>query len=182
MSSFKVTSGRKKESVVWDYFAYDAVLDKSTCNVIVDEDSGRKCGWNIAGKNSTNVKVHLKTAHRRIFDDVAKRDADNKLQTANKVDVCSTSAASTSSDSKQGNITSFMRKPAAWPAESAEAVRRDSKLAKFFTSTGLPRRLVEGAAFREFCHSMDPRFSVPGDGPSCIVGVVTNCAYPGFKD
>ncbi len=50
----KPTSGRKKESAVWEFFNYDAVKDKSCC--LAKCKDNKICGKEIAGKNSTNVK------------------------------------------------------------------------------------------------------------------------------
>ena len=64
--------GRPKESLVWQYFKYDAITDHSMClvetsNLNTNEaDSGTsgitavKCNARIKGKNSTNLITHFK--------------------------------------------------------------------------------------------------------------------------
>ena len=58
-------SGRKKQSAVWKYFSYDAVSNKSKCNI---------CNRDLAGDNSTNLKTHLKTSHKSKYDEVIATD------------------------------------------------------------------------------------------------------------
>ena len=48
---FKPNCGRKLESVVWEYFVYDAACDKSRCNV-----STRDCGDDDAVKHAVEWK------------------------------------------------------------------------------------------------------------------------------
>ena len=61
MATAKV--GRKRHSPIWDYFEYDAVSDKSKCLVV--ETDNTTCGALIKGKNPTNLKVHLKSSHKK---------------------------------------------------------------------------------------------------------------------
>ena len=49
--SIKPTSGRKKVSIIWCYFDYDAVDDKSKCKI---------CDKSLKGENTTNMISHLK--------------------------------------------------------------------------------------------------------------------------
>ena len=55
--------GRKRHSPIWDYFEYDSVSDKSKCLVV--ENNNTACGAVIKGKNPTNLKVHLRSAHKK---------------------------------------------------------------------------------------------------------------------
>ena len=56
MNLSKVFAGRKKESEVWNYFEYQADIDKSVC--LVAMENNQICAVKLAGKNSTNLKVH----------------------------------------------------------------------------------------------------------------------------
>jgi len=47
MSLVKLLSGRKRQSVVWEYFVYEEHHDKSRCTVL--NDKGEPCGVRIAG-------------------------------------------------------------------------------------------------------------------------------------
>ena len=54
VSVTKIGSGRKRESAVWHYFEYIPETNKTRCLVA-------ECGAELAGKNPTNLKVHLST-------------------------------------------------------------------------------------------------------------------------
>ena len=58
--SSKGLGGRKRRADLWAYFKYHPAERKTEC--IVDGDSG-KCGHKLGGKNTTNLKRHLKTHH-----------------------------------------------------------------------------------------------------------------------
>ena len=56
----KMFAGRKRESLVWNYFKYDVTTNKSVC--LAKKDSNvdgaiNQCGFQLAGKNPTNLKV-----------------------------------------------------------------------------------------------------------------------------
>ena len=53
-------SGRKRESMVWDFFDYENLKEESICKIVVED---QKCGKVVKGKNPTNLKRHLQTAH-----------------------------------------------------------------------------------------------------------------------
>ena len=55
--------GRKRRDDIWRHFQYSDVENKTEC--VVDKD-GQKCGHKIAGKNTTNLKRHLKAFHNEI--------------------------------------------------------------------------------------------------------------------
>ena len=70
---FKPNCGRKLESVVWEYFVYDAASDKSRCNVSTrdcgDDDAVKhECGKLLNGKNATNLTNHLRCVHKDVFN------------------------------------------------------------------------------------------------------------------
>jgi len=66
-------SGRKTESPVWSYFAYDPSTDKSRCSVAVsndDEGPTHECGALLNGKNATNLRNHPRYKHRSEYDEL----------------------------------------------------------------------------------------------------------------
>ena len=66
-------SGRKTESPVWSYFAYDASTDKSRCSVATNNDDDgptHTCGVLLNGKNVTNLRNHLRYKHKREHDEL----------------------------------------------------------------------------------------------------------------
>ena len=73
---FKIISGRKKESCIWEYFKYNDIVDKSTCQV---DNNSVICGRLISEKNSTNLKTHLKSRHLVKFDDYELKEKQRKV-------------------------------------------------------------------------------------------------------
>jgi hypothetical protein len=61
MSLQKLMSGRKRDSDAWKYFLYNDAIRKSVCSVTADgSGTGKPCGFQVAGKNPTNLKVRNK--------------------------------------------------------------------------------------------------------------------------
>ena len=52
-----IVFGRKRSDDIWTHFHYIDVEKKTEC--VVEKD-GEKCGHKITGKNTTNLKRHLK--------------------------------------------------------------------------------------------------------------------------
>lgn len=55
--------GRRKRLDIWSHFKYNDTDKKSECVIITD---GKHCGQRISGKNTTNLKRHLKANHPHI--------------------------------------------------------------------------------------------------------------------
>ena len=68
--SSKGFGGRKRRADLWTYFEYHPAERKTECMVTLDGDGG-KCGHKLGGKNTTNLKRHLKTHHADIFSKVS---------------------------------------------------------------------------------------------------------------
>lgn len=75
---FKPSSGRKPESGVWKYYAYEASTDKSRCQI----DS---CGALLKGKNATNLIYHLKSKHKDIAVDFVTAEKLRKQEQKDQV-------------------------------------------------------------------------------------------------
>jgi hypothetical protein len=76
MSNFiKMFSGRKRESEVWKYFNYKAGVDKSVCQVVIEGDETTKvtCRKEVVGKNTTNLKAHLRVYHAEVYLEFEKK-------------------------------------------------------------------------------------------------------------
>ena len=78
--------GCRTKSLVWEYFKYDRVLDKSICQtqkspttltVIV-------CVERVAGKNPTNLKQHLRTDHPQVINDIERKEDMKKIKDRKK--------------------------------------------------------------------------------------------------
>lgn len=60
--------GRKRRDDLWTYFQYNSSERKTECIVLGDDG---KCGHKLGGKNTTNLKRHLKAHHADIFSKVS---------------------------------------------------------------------------------------------------------------
>lgn len=76
-------TGRPRMSYVWDYFSYDQDTGRSTCTVLIGDDSGkRQCGTQFVGKYPTNLKNHHKKSHPTEFKEMEKKELARKEATA----------------------------------------------------------------------------------------------------
>lgn len=73
----KMFSGRKRDSPVWVYFEYKPDINKSKC-LVLDEKTNKQCGKLTAGKNPTNLKAHLSTAHPMIASQLKQKEQVEK--------------------------------------------------------------------------------------------------------
>lgn len=55
MSLSKSLAGRKRDNKIWDFFKYKEDKNKSVCLAQISD--GTACGFHLAGKNPTNLKV-----------------------------------------------------------------------------------------------------------------------------
>jgi len=56
--------GQKKRNDLWAHFVYNEAEKKTQC--IALDSEGKQCGHKSAGKNTTNLKRHIKTHHKAI--------------------------------------------------------------------------------------------------------------------
>ena len=165
--SYKITSGCKRKCPVWNYFTCDAVQDKSRC---ITEENGSVCGSLLAGKNSTNLITHLRTCHKSAYEEFAKQQEHSS---AAKKEQKAKQGGSTSIGSKHVTsgkyLINFLKgaKQFVWRDDSKEKLLRDEALCMMTVMSGVPARLVEHTAFRDFCNILDPKYAVPGQW--CIV-------------
>ena len=80
MSLVKLLAGRKRDSLLWDFFTYDAGCDKSSC-MVVDDKTKLECGAKITGKNTSNLGSHLKRHHKDAHEQYLNKE---KLKEAGK--------------------------------------------------------------------------------------------------
>ena len=74
-----LTTGRRRESSVWDYFVFDASRGKSICQVEAT-DGTHKRGTGIAGKFPTNLKAHIKGSHPAVYEQMLKKEAETQKE------------------------------------------------------------------------------------------------------
>ena len=146
--------GRPRKSVVWDYFIYDSIMNKSTCQILVtsDSNSGTKlCGHSITGKYPTNLKQPLKKTHLNEYKEVESKEAEvvRRGKMSNK-------------NSPYGQRTlseSFRRK---YDRESERYKLLTRKLALYVGGTNVPNSIVENVIFKSLLEAFDPRYLIPG--------------------
>ena len=54
-------------------------LNKSKCLVPIGE-SGEVCAFEVAGKNTTNLKSHLQNRHKDVYSEIVDKDTEKKAQ------------------------------------------------------------------------------------------------------
>ena len=69
--------GCKRNSPIWDHFEYLQDIKKSKCMV---ETKKGVCGELLQGKNSSNLKTHLKSFHKDVFRVFEKADNERKIK------------------------------------------------------------------------------------------------------
>ena len=76
-SLVQTLSGRKKESSIWDCFTYNVATNKSRCTVPNEKDE--ECGFQMSGKKTSNLKLHVKAKHPAVFRLIDDKDGKQKL-------------------------------------------------------------------------------------------------------
>jgi len=151
-------AGRKAESHVWSHFKIDLVNRKCQCQVA--DKSGKVCGRVIAGRNTTNAKVHLKAFHKDTYIVVEKKEKETKQLKA----VFKPAAVGQPSDSTPPGIAKFMRAPQKYASDSLDKQKRDAALVNMVVGCGLPMTTVAKPSFREYSNALDPKYAVPSIG------------------
>uniref|UniRef100_A0A3P9J2Q6 DUF659 domain-containing protein n=1 Tax=Oryzias latipes TaxID=8090 RepID=A0A3P9J2Q6_ORYLA len=179
MAALKV--GRKRESPIWDFLEYNSVENKSKCLVV--EAGDKICGTLLKGKNPTNLKVHLKSAHKnanqQFLDKLACRPPSPEKE----------ARAGNVNTGKKPNTSSmimdcFDRRPnSCWLVNTHEHQKREDALVNVFIETGMSTRLCESNAFKKFCTSLEPKFKTPGAARvNNLIGAKMDKAKQKLKD
>lgn len=158
-SVIKNGCGRRLESDVWSHFKFDPVSQRSKCLVVSDE---KPCDKYIAGKNTTNLKNHLQSQHRQIFDSCQKQDASLKRKASLPTVPAPLPTSGSSVNSSTHTIVSMLKRAPVWAPSSAEVAARERALADYIIASGTTSRIVDEPSFRVPCQTLDPKFSVPG--------------------
>lgn len=137
---------------MWQYFMYNELTGKSSCQVETGEDVGREtestkkvCAQEVAGKFPTNLKQHLKKYHIVQYQEVVQLEEEGKKRVRGK-------------EKKGGLAKGQATLQQSFAAKSAYSKNSDryrfltKKLALFIGSTNLPIRLVENDELRvDYC-------------------------------
>ena len=114
MSLSKSLSGRKRDSVFWEFFSYDEDSDKSTCQV-TDETTKVACGTQITGKNTSNFAAHLKRFHKQAYANCMSKEKERNVVKSQAVKRDSSGAVKLQTIGE-----CLQRRMISWPEESAE--------------------------------------------------------------
>jgi len=137
---FRSPCGRQRESPIWKHFVYDAATNKSRCMVLLSgpDAAERECGRLLAGKNPTNLKVHLKTFHAAMFTKVSSKSPSTSKSTRPEPST-STSTAVTHQRMEQFTVK---------PQTATEIARHNELLLNMFIGTGISTRVIDHPDFR----------------------------------
>lgn len=168
-SESSLSAGRPRKSPVWDYFIYDSNVDKSVCQVRVEDSnsagatsslspSTKFCGRSIAKKYPSNLRSHLKNAHSLEYKELLKKEERTKREKAEKAKMAVRKATGpVRTQTTLGEV--FQRK---YDRGNRRYQSITQKLAVFVGSTNVPNSIVESAEFRSLLEELDPRYLVPG--------------------
>ncbi len=157
MSLACLLAGRKRESGVWNYFLYLPDKGKSRCTVVAN-GSQKECGTEISGKNPTNLKTHLSTFHRKIFEEFKEDDNTRKVAKKRKIEteVCSSSKGIQT-------LREFVdKKGGKWASDSVEYQDKMRAILDWIVASGCPMFQLDLPEFKEIMRTCDPKFQVPG--------------------
>ena len=158
-----VTQGRSRKSLVWEYFEYDPVTKKSVCQVLsaasVDSSASDICGHSVSGKFPTNLRQHLKKAHPSEFSELPLKEEKGKQE---KEKQQSAQWAASMRVSHQLTLAESLKSKSTYNKESDHYRQISRKLAIFIGSTNVATSIVENLEFKDFLHTMDSRYTVPG--------------------
>ncbi|XP_029113970.1 uncharacterized protein LOC108920405 isoform X2 [Scleropages formosus] len=77
-----LSAGRKKTGV-WRHFWYDERTRKTTCRIL-PRGKETECGYSLSGKNTTNLKRHLRQRHPDIAEEL-QCERENRRHSANEM-------------------------------------------------------------------------------------------------
>ena len=161
MSLAKLLAGRKRDSLVWEYFAYDEATGKSTCQVI-DAAKEKICGTSLTGKNTSNLVSHLQRFHKEEYSAYA--EGKKRKQTSRQGQGVKRKAEDQPEDRrKMQTIEScIQRRVVSWAEDSTEHKERLRCLMDMIVDTNLPLSVVDRPSFRKLLKKLDGKFQQPG--------------------
>ena len=162
--SLAMTSGRPRESSVWDYFEFDEVENKSTCIVVVGDgqnqpanEPAKTCGIKIAGKYPTNLRKHLEKFHKKEHQDMETKEKEKKKEEAKK----QVSLSLKKNRSPTPTIESCLQIKKPYELGSPVYCSLMRKFVTFVATSSSPTSIVENKELRSFLSELNPRFPVP---------------------
>ena len=173
--SLAMTSGRPRESSVWDYFEFDEVENKSTCIVVVGDgqnqpanEPAKTCWIKIAGKYPPNLRKHLEKFHKE-HQDMETKEKEKKKEEAKK----QVSLSLKKNRSPTPTIESCLQIKKPYELGSPVYCSLMRKFVMFGATSSSPTSIVENKELRSFLSELNSRFPVPsrnwiGKCQSCL--------------
>jgi hypothetical protein len=123
MSLAKLLAGRKRDSLMWDYFTYDEASGKSTCRVSVGND--KTCASLFTGKNTSNLVANLQRSHKEEYSLYMQREQNKKCSRQGVKRSAAQSSLEIDNDTKCGGKmqtleSCLQRRIVSWPPDSSE--------------------------------------------------------------
>ncbi|XP_037534019.1 E3 SUMO-protein ligase ZBED1-like [Nematolebias whitei] len=142
----KGLGGRKPRKDLWTYFVFNPTERRTEC--IVEGDGG-KCGFKLGGKNTTNLKRHLKAHHPDIFSKIPEILTPKEKPGGPK------------NDRSQSSIPAAFAAGSKYKTDSQEQHAKEQAIALWIGRTGLPACTVEDEDFILMMETFDKRLTIP---------------------
>jgi hypothetical protein len=156
-------TGRKRDSNVWRYFQYLDDKKKSKC--LITDVKAKPCGFEVAGKNPTNLKMHLHSHHRELYAQFCDKEDERKKavkRQREEEDASNTLIGGSSQGRGQTLFECVNRRTATWSKDSLEYKYRLDGILQMLVSSGCPVTMVDEDDYRESMRRLDPKFVIPG--------------------
>ncbi|KAL3046897.1 hypothetical protein OYC64_021172 [Pagothenia borchgrevinki] len=139
--------GRKKRLDIWTHFIYNSV--ETHCTVTAGEGE-TPCGFKLVGKNTTNLKRHLKAHHSAIYATIPETSTQKQQP-----------GPGAKNQRKQSTIpAAFSSSGPKYKADSLEQGTKEKVIAQWIGRTGLPARTVEDEDFILMMETFDKRLNI----------------------
>ncbi|KAI9559669.1 hypothetical protein GHT06_013674 [Daphnia sinensis] len=151
--SHSATQQSKKRHVIHNYFVYSTTTKKSQCKK-------ENCKTFINGKNTTNLKNHLKKpCHKTQYANYVKEVSDQRDVSSAKKSKVRESDQSTSTN--QPTLLEINSKKALYAVNSKKQLRLRRRFSFFAGSTSFSSVLAENLDFKQYIRELDPRHVIP---------------------
>ncbi|XP_041670235.1 uncharacterized protein LOC121527366 [Cheilinus undulatus] len=140
------SAGRKRRRDVWSHFFYIKTEEKTRC--IVPDEYGVPCGHKMGGKNTTNLKRHLRLKHPEVSAQIPET-----VYRPQKL--CSETVK------EQSRIPSMLTSRLQYHLGENEQQTKERALALWIGRSGLPVRTVEDRDFIKLMEVVDRKLTLP---------------------
>ena len=157
-------AGRKKECLVHEYFDYNknkGKNGKSKC--LVKNSKGETCGFELSGKNTTNLKTHIIKIHPSVYGELKKGEELKKLKNETTTKNESNSLLNNHEPkTRHFTLPKFIGTNGKWSSKYEEHERRIKAVLDWIVATGCPMTYIDSKEFKLMLKTCDRKFIVPG--------------------